>query len=264
MGEEAAIFAKSFFEYEIAYIFFIILNSVTTMAKKPRIPRLIDNFSQYISVTGNYLSEGTPTNASRLGITEPEVAIWQGFVTIWTPLYTKYSDKKNSRTTAVKDQLYEVIGSCVAFDQSNHILDRIASSTAVTITDLETFHIKSGPLEKTTHSIPVTPVSELVSPTIQPLGGGLVSVKCYTSTSQRAGICAGADSVQYLYAVGTTPPASAETEGLKAEISTRASFNLDAGSASSGKYLYIYLRWYNAKHPHLAGPWSSMNTTLIL
>ena len=60
------------------------------------------------------------------------------------------------------------------------------------------------------------------------------------------------------------PPASAEAEGLKAEISTRASFNLDAGSASSGKYLYIYLRWYNTKHPALAGPWSSMNTTLIL
>jgi len=76
--------------------------------------------------------------------------------------------------------------------------------------------------------------------------------------SQRAGICAGADSVQYMYAVGTTPPASAEAEGLKAEISTRASFNLDAGSASSGKYLYIYLRWYNTKHPALAGPWSSM------
>ena len=55
-----------------------------------------------------------------------------------------------------------------------------------------------------------------------------------------------------------------KAEGLKAEISTRASFNLDAGSASSGKYLYIYLRWYNTKHPALVGPWSSMHTTLIL
>ena len=234
------------------------------MAKKPRIPRLIDAFSPYISVTGNYLADGTPTNASRLGITEPEVGTWKGFETKWTPLYLKYGDKKNSRTTTVIDQLYEVIENCVAFDQSNHILDRIASSTAATITDLETFNIKSGPLEKTTRSIAVTPISEMVSPTIQPIGGGSVSVKCYTSTSQRAGICAGADSVQYMYAVGTTPPASAEAEGLKAEISTRASFNLDAGSASSGKYLYIYLRWYNTKHPALAGPWSSMNTTLIL
>jgi hypothetical protein len=234
------------------------------MTKKTRIPRSIDDFSPYITITSTYLIEGTPTNASRLGITEAEVTTWQGFSISWRPLYTKYSDKKNTRTTAVIDQLYEIIDNCVAFDQTNHILDRIAASTAAIIADFETFNIKSGPLEKTTRSRPVTPISELVSPTIQPIGGGSVSVKCYTSTSQRAGICDGADSVQYLYAVGTTPPASAEAEGLKASISTRATFNLDLETASSGKYLYIYLRWYNTKHPNLAGPWCNLNTTLIL
>ena len=91
------------------------------MKATTRIPRLIDAFSPYISITSNYLSDGTPTNASRLGITEPEVGTWKGFETKWTPLYLKYGDKKNSRTTTVIDQLYEVIENCVAFDQSNHI-----------------------------------------------------------------------------------------------------------------------------------------------
>lgn len=234
------------------------------MGTKTRIPRSIDDFSPYINITGTYFTEGRPTNASRLGITEAEVAAWQAFGATWAPLYLKYGDKKNTRTTAVIDQLHEVINNCVAYDQTNHILDRIAASTAATIIDFETFNIKSGPLEKTTRSRPVTPISELVSPTIQPIGGGTMSVKCYTSTSQRAGIYAGADCVQYLYAVGTTPPASAADEGLKAGISTRASFFLDLETASSGKYLYIYLRWYNTKHPNLAGPWCSLNTMLIL
>jgi hypothetical protein len=234
------------------------------MTTGTRIPRDVNGFNSYISITGSYLTEGSPTNASRLGITDAEVTTWKGFGTSWNPLFTKYGDKKNSRTTAVIEQLHDIIDNCVAFDQSNHILDRIAASTSATITDFETFNVKSGSLEKNTRSISTTPISEKVSATIQPLGGGSVSIKSYTPTSQRAGICDGADSVQYTYSVGTTPPASADADGLKTGLSTKASFTLDLGAASSAKYLYIYFRWYNTKHPDLAGPWCSLETMLIL
>ncbi len=234
------------------------------MTSRTRIPRSIDEFNSYIAITGGYLAEGNPTNASRLGITNAEVATWQGFGTTWLPLYLKYSDKKNSRTTAVKDQLIATINETVEYDQTYHIIDRIASSTSATITDWETFNIKSGMLQKNTHTVHDTPISEQVSVTIQPLGGGMLSVKCYTNTSQRAGVCDEADCVQYTYSVGTTPPASADAEGLKKDLSTKGSFTLNLGAASSAKYLYIYFRWYNTKHPELAGPWSSLQSMLIL
>ena len=151
-----------------------------------------------------------------------------------------------------------------SFDQDNHILDRIAASPNVTIVDMETFNIKKGSLQKTTKSVSSTPISEPVTVTIQPIGGGSLTVKCYSTTGQRASIYDGADSVQYLYLVGDTAPASAEADGLTKEVSTKASFTLALGSGSSAKNLYIFFRWYNTKHPELAGPWSSLQTTLIL
>jgi len=233
------------------------------MADGSRIPRRIDDFNPYLINTNAYLLSGVPTNAERLGLLVAETAKWGSFIAAWTPLYIKYSDKKNSRTTAVKDQLMEIINQCVDFDQTSHILDRIASSPNVSIVDMETFNIKKGVLQKTTRSVPTTPISETVIAAVQPLGGGSVSVKCHNSSS-RASIIEDADSVQYVYQVDDTPPASADAPGLIKEISTKAAFTLALGAASSAKRLYIYFRWYNTKHPELASPWSAMLTTLIL
>jgi hypothetical protein len=235
------------------------------MAEGSRLPQAIDAFNGYINTTGAYLEAGSPTtNASRLGITEQEVIQWKSFGTAWNPLYSLYVDKKSSRTTSIKDQLWEIINQTVAFNQTNHILDRISVSLNVTIVDMETFNIKKGVLRKSTRTIPQTPISEPITVTIQPIGGGSISIKCYSSTGQRASIYKNADSVQYLYQVGTTPPASAEDNGLSTGISSKAIFMLSLGTASSSKFLYIYFRWYNVKHPELSSPWSSLQTTLIL
>jgi len=235
------------------------------MTTGARIPRGIDDFNPYYTNAIAYLLDGAPTtNALRLGIIPDELTQMTGFATAWAPLYSKYSDKKNSRTTAVKDQLLEILGNVVSFDQDNHILDRIAASPNVTIVDMETFNIKKGSLQKTTKSVSSTPISEPVTVTIQTLGGGSLTIKCYSTTGQRASIYDGADSVQYLYLVGDTAPVSAEAAGLTKELSTKASFTLALGSGSSAKNLYIFFRWYNTKHPELAGPWSSLQTTLIL
>ncbi len=203
-------------------------------------------------------------NAFRLGILPAEVTRWSAFVNKWNPLYLKYIDGKGSRTTAITDQLHSIIAGCVQFDQTNHLLDRIAASPVVTVSDMEIFNVKKGILLKTTHTRPQTALTEPLFAAIQPIGGGTVSIKCRGASGGRAAIFAGADAVQYSYHVGDTPPGTADAYGLQREISTKASIILTLGSACSEKHLYIYLRWYLIKHPNLAGPWSSVQTVLIL
>lgn len=226
-----------------------------------RIPRLISKFQPFIFISSNYLTKNN--NAARLGITETEVAQWIAFANEWEPLYQLYSNKQTSRTTAIKDQLNNIIYKMVEYDRQIHLLDRIASSVNVTVEDAGVFNIKRG-IYKRTHTIHKTPISEPVSVLIQPIGGGLMNIKCYSSTGKRSSIYSYADSVQYMYLMSDTPPASAEASGMIKELSTRATFILETGSANSGKYLSICLRWYNTKHPNLSGPWSALQTSLIL
>lgn len=229
-----------------------------------RIPRGIDDCSQYLVSTNNYLDSGTPNNAVRLGFLPEETSRWAAINARFFPLYLLYSDKKKSRTTAIKDELLSIIDEFVMFDQTSHLLDRIAASPNVTIADMETFNIKKGVLQKTTRSVALTPLTNQVAAAIHPLGGGSLMIKCRCLSGERASIDDGANCVQYAYIVGDTAPASADAPNLRFEISTKASFILALGSASSAKNLFIYFRWYHTKHPDLAGPWSGLMTTLIL
>jgi len=207
---------------------------------------------------------GNPSNAARLGILPAEVTKWSAFAGQWSPLYSKYTDAKGSRTTAIKDQIWSIMGNCVKFDRKNHILDRISASPQVTITDMETFNIKKGALQKTNHSKRRTPLEEPLFASIRQIGGGNVAIKCRSSKGGRAAVFTGADSIQFAYLVGDTAPASADAEGIRSGISTKASIILTLGSACSHMYLHIYFRWYLTKHPDLAGPWNSMQTIFIL
>lgn len=234
------------------------------MPDRSRISKKVEAFNSYLTNTSDYMLAGNPSNAARLGLLPAEVAKWTAFVPRWQPLYTSYSDQKTSRTTAIKDQLLSVISDCTKLDQASHILDRIAASPNVTIVDMETFNIKKGILQKTGRTIPKIVISEPVSASIQPLGGGAVSIKCHSSKAGRPSVFTGADSVQFAWQVGDTIPTSADTKGLYRDISSRASFVLNLHADSSGKYLYIFFRWYHTKYPKLAGPWSSLQTSLIL
>jgi len=238
---------------------------LSAMPDRSRIPRLISTFNPYIINTSKYFIDGTPVNnATRLGLTEAEVKHWTELAEEWLPLYKLYIDKKNSRTVAVKNQLLHIIQETVELDRTNHILDRIGASTQATIEDAGVFRIKKGITAKKTRTIPQTPITEQVVASIKFIGGGSVKVKCCSSTAQRAGIYRDADSVECLFAVGHTPPDSAQAPGLQKELSTKATFILPLGPEHSGEYLYIYFRWYSTRHPHLAGPWSSLQTVLVL
>lgn len=235
------------------------------MTTGTRIPQGIDDFNSYHHKTASYIKTGTPEiNGIRLGLLQPEIDGWCAISNIWDPLYEKYTDKKNSRTSAVIEQLHQCIITAVDYDMEINMLDRIAASINATVTDLITFNIKKGLTQKTTRTISHTPIAEPVEPILLPIGGGTVNIKCYSTTGARASIYEDANCVQYLYLVGNTSPESIKSEGLKQEITSRASFSLPLGAENSGKMLFIYFRWYNTKHPELAGPWSTLQSTIIL
>jgi len=235
------------------------------MASGRRISRSINVFDKYIQNTSSYLESGTPvTNGERLGLSESEVTEWLAFKDEWIPICLKYNDKTNSRTQSVINNLYAIIDRTISFDQDNHILDRIAASSKATIDDFGIFNINGGVLPKTTRSLPTSRISEPVTVTFQLLGGGDILIKCYSLSGKRASIYEGADCVQFLYQTGSTPPASADEDTLKLGLSTKGLFTLPLGPGSSGKNLYIYFRWFNTKHPELAGSWSALQITMIV
>lgn len=235
------------------------------MATDTRIPRNYREYNSYIIGTSSYLQEGTPiTHATRLGLLDGEDVRWIEFAARWRQAYFLYNDKKNSRTTAIIDEMRSIINDTVNYDRKTNFLEKIAASPNVTTADLTLFNIKKGSLRKKGCTIPNTPIVELVSPALQPLSGGFVSIRCHNNTKRRAAIYGSANCVQYRYMVGTTPPLSAKAGELTMNISTKASFVLQLEPSSTGKYLYIYFRWHNTKHPILAGPWSTLQTSLIL
>jgi hypothetical protein len=235
------------------------------MATGARMPRGIDPFKIYITNGVNYLKDGAPkTNAERLGVLTDEVSRLDEYLTELLPLYDKYSEKKKFRTTAIIEQIRLIIEKVITLDQTNRILDRIAASPNVTVDDLVTFNIKSGLLQNTPRVSTSTIIKEQATVLMQALGGGIMSIKCYSPTGQRAGIPEGADSIQYLYQVGGTAPDSADAPGLIKELSPKAIFTLSLGSGSALKNLYIFFRWYDTRHPELAGPWSGLQIGGIL
>lgn len=235
------------------------------MREHARAPRNIDSFNKYIVRIVHYLQEGVPiSHAVRLGIAEEELKFLQALLVSWMSLYKLYGDKKNTRTTAVIDQLHNIVNQFLEYDRARHLLDRTASSPNATIVDMETFNIRSGALRRKARSIISKSITEAVSAVVEAVGGGMVAVKCYSTESARPSIFSGGDCVQFAYTVGGTPPASVLASGLTQGFSSRASFSFSTGADNGGKSLYIFFRWYNTKHPDLAGPWCAMVTIWLI
>jgi len=228
-------------------------------------PRTFEGMNNYLTKTETHLLSGDPViNWTRMGLLQTEMTKWSFFRTSYAALYIQYSDETNTRTRAIRDNLQNLLDQVIEFDRVNRILDRIASSPNVTIDDLMIFNIKQGPLQKSGKTIKVTPINENVTVTLQPIGGGIVAVKCYSITGQRAHIFTDADCVQFAYLLGDTPPTSVMVPGLVFGLSSRASFNLNLGAEQARNNLYIYFRWYNTRHPEQAGPWSALQNTVII
>ncbi|MDD4993333.1 MAG: hypothetical protein PHR83_13995 [Paludibacter sp.] len=235
------------------------------MPSNPRMPRTFTGMYNYLFKTEAHLLAGDPDPVwKNLGITEEEMTQWSAFKAEYSDLYFQYSDDTNTRTKAIRDKMQNALDRVVEFDQRARFLDRIAASREVTIDDLKIFNIKKGPLQKSIKTTRIMSISENVTVTMQPLGGGMVGVKCYSMSGQRAHIIDDADCVQYAYMVGLTPPAAVTDEGIIFGLSSRASFNLSLGANQARNNLYIFFRWFNTRHPKLAGPWGPLQNSVII
>lgn len=221
------------------------------------IPFAPREFNSYILNTSTHLKG----SAERLGVEPSLVTAWDGFNARWTPLYEKYLDEFNSRTPAVISQMTGIIEEVHQFEDEKHMIAKIAISPNVTAVDLEIFNINMG--RRQSRSVPQTPIKSQPLVVLKPIGGGTIDIRCY-GAGKRAAIIDEADCIQYRYAVGAIPPPSVEEASLQNEISSKAAFLLKAGAENEGIRLYIYFRWYNTRHPDIAGPWSSQYTTIIL
>lgn len=229
------------------------------MNTRSRIPRTIVPFNDFINVCVAYLLAGDPvTNWSRLGVLDEEMKWFQAFLTDWNRLYLLYSDKKGSRTTEVIVSLNVLISNMLDYNQKQHLLDRIASSLNATPIDFSKFNI--NPADKATPRSTHSAIQDVVEPTIEPIRGGVIAIKCYGSDSSRPSIYGDANCVQYSYIVGSEAPLSPDDPAMIHDISSRASFTINLGPANSGKKLFIFFRWYNTVHPDIAGPWTGLIT----
>jgi len=233
------------------------------MPSTTRIPRSNGDLNTYMINTNAHLLNGTPDpNWKRVGLLETEMTQWTTLKTEFSELYMQYADKTNGRTKGIMDHLEEKKEEILDFDRSSHILDRIAASPNVTVYDLDVFNIKNQTSGGRGGKVPV--ITENVTVTLSPVGGGMISVKCYSISGQRAHIIDEADCVQYAYTTGDTPPASAVVAGLVYGLSSKAAFTLSLGPDQAMKILYIYFRWYNTRHSEAAGPWCPCLNTGIL
>ena len=121
------------------------------------------------------------------------------------------------------------------------------------------------------HSNPThtdVPIAELCVVGMISEGLGLYDIMSSVSTdSTRASKAHKGDTVQFSYAIFDTEAEAHIIDPLDIvmhqDTSTHAHFHHDFGAANQGKWLVIYFRWFNTKHPELAGRWSAMRILAI-
>lgn len=232
-----------------------------------RVPETIAVFNSYIVTTDNYLqalSTGSTTihNWERLGLSSANASDWHTFKQGWTDtLYPKYQDPLQS-TSAVKKQVRDFMTDFKEF--AIPLLNIMAASPNATSDDEEVFNFKIG---RAAPSHDTTPIEETVVFDAKPLGGGELKFTCRTaSDTHRASLAPGADSVQLAYLIidtGTEINVNPDEEKMIKETVTKSSFIKHAGAGNVGKTMVTFARWYNTKHPELAGPWSAMQKIII-
>lgn len=237
-----------------------------------RVPEKISEFNTYINNTDTFLqaiSSGSTTNWERLGLSSINAGEWNTRRIYWRDtLYPKYIDPLQS-TTAVKETVRIFMEDFKEFAQPQ--LNIMAAGPNATSDDELVFNFKIG-RAAATH--PTEPIAETVVFTVKPLGGGELRFTCRTATdSSRASIPEGADSVQVAFQImdkDTKPEGEGEGSlpnpddgSMRRELFTKAQFTFEAGMANVGRLMVIYTRWYNTKHPKLAGPWSNVTAAVI-
>jgi hypothetical protein len=244
--------------------------------KSGRIPVVIDVFNAYINNTERYLrlvplppvpptttvtltAAPVPAVANwvRLGMILTEMDGWTSFKNQWNALYILYSDKEESRTTAIKNKLRDVQTAFGTF--ARPLLNMISGIRTVTDDDAAVLHIvihRAEPVH------PITPIDEIPTFSATPLGGAEIKFSFRpTHDSTRASRLPDATGIEIRYEVGEDcPPEPNDCEHMFQ--STKSIFILSL-PGSKGKMLHVSARWIVANDPARNGPWSGMFSVVV-
>jgi len=233
-----------------------------------RITKNIPEFNGYISTTDTYLGQGSPiTNGARLGLSPQNITDWNSKRSYWRDtLYKKYTDPLQS-TSAVKEQVRNFISDFQQFGQP--LVNFIAANPNAKEADAAIFNFVYKRAKATRRH---TAMEELVEFTAQPLGGGDLKFSCRTShDSARPSKADGADSVQLAFLIvdanlsgrNSIYEFTPSDMDMSEKAFTKAVFTFHAGAVNVGKRMVVFARWWNTKHPELAGPWSAVRMVVI-
>ena len=237
------------------------------------------------------------------GLTSTNATDWankrQFFTTPGTGLYALYSNPLTS-SSPIKKQVKQFIKDFRAF--GSPLLNIIAASPNATSDDEEIFNlVLNKNRKKPTHSH--TKIADACYTDWTGSGGGNMKAASRSETdSSRHSLAEGADGVQYATMILDDTPENIATaiaaaqqannaaaaaraanpativptvpipvappqhpdDGTTQEFFSGASHQFILGAANKGKYLYTWSRWYNSKHPELAGDWNARQVILIV
>lgn len=226
-----------------------------------RVPGKISAFNEYIDSTDKLLQSvnkatGNPYYVD-YGIDAATAAQWSSRRINWDKnVYAAYINPTTS-TSIAKENVQHFIKDFRVF--ARPVLAKIVASGVAGSQEEQTFRFKLVRKDPTTHR---TAIKKDCSAGFRSLGGGRYKITCLADKEAgRAHKVEGADSVQFAYTISPQPPKPSPTPDdgtMTLAIATRAIFIQNFGSANLACWLTIYFRWYNTKHPLLAGPWSPL------
>jgi len=256
------------------------------MANAENLTGTLSEFNAQIIIDVNYLNANkvrlviSATNITTLNTqySNPGASVPQNQLG-WVELYNLHSStdtNTQSITTLVgiRRKELEATVHTICGDVPNSILTTNDRSALV------------WPVSKTTRTIHKVATTNLITFKSIGLGGGDVKTRCFpsagainnpTANSQRSTKKSGKQRAArphkekgyeirrsyMLVKIGAAQPTDANAAGMTMEVITKANSVKHYGTANEGMVLCEFLQWYNPKHPELAGPWSSMQTTLI-
>jgi hypothetical protein len=231
-----------------------------------RVPQKIADFFFYIENTTDYLMT-TPLGAAlvnweRLGLTGTQINTWLAFRATESSLKPKYTDKAESRTSAIGKKVKKLIKDFTAF--SRDPLNEISGNVNSTIDDLLVLHIKAKELRDAEPS-PIhstdAPFADMKNKT-----GAQIRIRARrTEDATRASMLPDYQlEMKYIILpAGATPPSGPNAAGMLSELSSKAIFVFDADMENQTKILYAYFRFRHLHSKQYNGPWTNRMQIVI-
>lgn len=237
------------------------------MAKQGnRVPQKVSDFFSYLDNTTDYLlitPQGqNQVNWERLKFSGAQINKWVVFRTVGSALKPKYTDKSESRTTAITKKVQKLIKDFTLF--SRDPLNMISGLDETTIDDLLVFHIKAKDLRDTEPS----PIHSTEAPYMDMKNktGAQLRIRARkTEDATRASMLPDYElEMRYIILpASAVPPSSPGTEGMLVELSSKAVFVFDADMANQTKILYAFFRFRHLHTKAFNGPWTNRMQIVI-